>query len=70
MNDNMWIGLGVLTLGVLLLVSGALRDRYVWNGGVCRKCGTPWKQFASDTQGSIGCRCACTYEWFSYVRVP
>lgn len=38
----------------LFVVMSVIRDRHVWNNGVCRESGLPWVPFDTDSSGATG----------------
>lgn len=66
----LWLGLGLIVIGTYMAVTTYQRERQLWNGGSCSKCGDRWSYFATDSQNGLGFKCRCGRScWISYTRV-
>lgn len=54
---------------VLLALTFWAYERRVWNGGLCRKTGTPWVLFDRDSQGGRGYQSGNEITWISWPFV-
>ncbi len=61
--------IGMYAIGGILLIFPIARylESREWNRGFCRKHGSEWKNFDTDSQGGRGYKCAdgC-HTWISY----
>lgn len=60
----------VILLGIIGCVLAYRKDKRDWNNGICPKCGTPWRQFDTDSQGGRGynCEMRCNSIWISWLN--
>jgi len=52
---------GIIVLAIMVCGGfwGYFSEKKRWNGGICARCGTPWKSFGMDSQGGRGYNCGC-----------
>jgi hypothetical protein len=60
--------LSILAAWPLIMLGIFAYHRYVWNGGICRKNGLPWKdQGCSDSTGSALYEAGDEHHWFDFL---
>ena len=59
--------MGALPMALLsMMYLAQRREAAVWNGGVCKETGEPWRLFDRDSQGGRGYRSGPRTMWISY----
>lgn len=59
-------GLFLILVAVAIVCIGFVAELRAWNKGRCPKCGNPWRNFDTDSQGGRGYSCGCRRIWISY----
>lgn len=66
MVNMLWI-IGAVAFAVLAGVLMWLRDKRIWNNGVCRENGEKWVLFDRDSQGGYGLKAGDVRRWISWI---
>lgn len=65
-----WVLVFFLFVYISTFVIAYLYEEREWNKGFCRKCGTSWVYFDTDSQGGDGFHCSMGHSiWVSYPRI-
>ncbi len=59
----------LVSIFLVWIVGNILRASYIWNHGVCRKNGIPWRKFDVDSHGDVGYEAGDEVWWNAWPKL-
>jgi len=59
----------IITFIAVMIIGGIFtrnHEKKMWNNGICKETGLPWKHFDNDSQGGRGYESGGHYFWVSW----